>query len=71
MRMLCPPGRDRTVFEFARSVKRPVKPLSDPWRVARPLVRITGVGFFDYIHGQRGVAPHGIELHPVLDMEFP
>jgi len=30
--------------------------------VARPLVRITGVGFFDYIHGQRGVAPNGIEL---------
>jgi len=27
---------------------------------------ITGVGFFDVIHGQRGVAPNGIELHPVL-----
>jgi hypothetical protein len=27
---------------------------------------ITGVGFFDRIHGQRGVAPNGIELHPVL-----
>jgi len=39
--------------------------------VARPLVRITGVGFFDYIHGQRGVAPNGIELHPVLDVQFP
>jgi len=39
--------------------------------VARPLVRITGVGFFDYIHGQRGVAPNGVELHPVLDVEFP
>jgi hypothetical protein len=38
---------------------------------ARPLVRITGVGFFDYLHGQRGAAPNGIELHPVLDVEFP
>src|ERR671937_492659 len=28
--------------------------------------RITGVGFFDLLHGQRGVAPNGIELHPVL-----
>ena len=37
---------------------------------ARPLVRITGVGFFDYLHGQRGVAPNGIELHPVLDVDF-
>lgn len=27
---------------------------------------ITGVGFFDRIHGQRGVAPNGIELHPLL-----
>ncbi|MSQ21739.1 MAG: DUF3761 domain-containing protein [Dehalococcoidia bacterium] len=27
---------------------------------------MTGVGFFDLIHGQRGVAPNGIELHPVL-----
>jgi hypothetical protein len=28
--------------------------------------RITGVGFFDRVHGQAGVAPNGIELHPVL-----
>ena len=27
---------------------------------------ITGVGFFDLIHGQAGVAPNGIELHPAL-----
>ena len=27
---------------------------------------ITGVGFFDRKHGQRGLAPNGIELHPVL-----
>ncbi len=27
---------------------------------------ITGVGFFDEIHGQTGVAPNGIELHPAL-----
>jgi hypothetical protein len=28
--------------------------------------RVVGVGFFDYNHGQTGVAPNGIELHPVL-----
>jgi hypothetical protein len=28
---------------------------------------ITGVGFFDIVHGQSGVAPNGIELHPALD----
>src|SRR5205814_1301344 len=27
---------------------------------------ITGVGFFDLIHGQAGVAPNGVELHPAL-----
>ena len=33
-------------------------------------VLVTGVGFFDFIHGQTGVAPNGIELHPVLDIQF-
>jgi len=27
---------------------------------------IQGVGFFDFLHGQTGIAPNGIELHPVL-----
>jgi hypothetical protein len=27
---------------------------------------LTGVGYFDPIHGQAGVSPNGIELHPVL-----
>ena len=34
-------------------------------------VTLKGVGFWDYIHGQTGVAPNGIELHPVLDLTFP
>jgi hypothetical protein len=29
-------------------------------------VTVTGVAFFDRLHGQDGVAPNGIELHPVL-----
>lgn len=33
-------------------------------------VQIVGVGMFDFLHGQTGVAPNGIELHPVLDMIF-
>jgi hypothetical protein len=28
--------------------------------------RVTGVAFFDFDHGQTGVAPNAIELHPVL-----
>lgn len=33
-------------------------------------VTITGVGFFDFAHGQTGVAPNAIELHPVLNIAF-
>jgi hypothetical protein len=33
--------------------------------------RITGVGFFDKVHGQMGVSLlNGIELHPILKLEF-
>ena len=28
--------------------------------------RVTGVAFFDFNHGQTGVAPNAIELHPIL-----
>ncbi|HYL16761.1 MAG TPA: hypothetical protein VEV41_27240 [Terriglobales bacterium] len=35
------------------------------WRV-----RITGIGFFNRVHGQSGVAPNGIELTPVLNIEW-
>lgn len=33
------------------------------------LVTMTGVGFFDFLHGQTGVAHNGVELHPVLSIE--
>jgi hypothetical protein len=33
-------------------------------------VRITGVGFFDYLEGQAGQASNGIELHAILDITF-
>ena len=33
-------------------------------------VQITGIGFFDHLAGQTGVAPNGIELHPILDIVF-
>ena len=39
---------------------------SSSFRTLRGTASITGVGFFDAMHGQRGVAPNGIELHPVL-----
>jgi hypothetical protein len=33
-------------------------------------VTVIGVGFFDRLHGQTGVAPNGIELHPILSLTF-
>jgi len=40
-------------------------------KVKPTAVRITGVGFFDKVHGQMGVSQlNGIELHPVLKVEF-
>lgn len=39
---------------------------ADRYQTVSGTATLTGVGFFDRIHGQRGVAPNGIELHPVL-----
>ncbi|MBV8762345.1 MAG: hypothetical protein JO257_33960 [Deltaproteobacteria bacterium] len=33
-------------------------------------VTLRGVGFFDFLHSQTGVAPNAIELHPVLQICF-
>jgi hypothetical protein len=33
-------------------------------------VTLTGLGFFDFPHGQRGVAPNAVELHPVISITF-
>jgi hypothetical protein len=39
---------------------------SDSWQRVNTHIQIAGVGFFDFKHGQSGVAPNAIELHPVL-----
>lgn len=39
---------------------------SDSWKFSGRTITITGIGFYDFIHGQTGVAPNGIEVHPVL-----
>jgi hypothetical protein len=33
-------------------------------------VRVTGVGFYDPLHGQTGVAENGIELHPLTGFQI-
>jgi len=43
---------------------------SGSFQTAGETVTVTGVGFFDLLHGQSGAAPNGIELHAVLDICF-
>ena len=43
---------------------------SGTFQTANVPVTVTGVGFFDFQHGQTGVAPNAIELHAVLDVTF-
>jgi len=43
---------------------------SSSFQQANVPVQITGVAMFDFLHGQTGVAPNGIEIHPVLDINF-
>lgn len=38
------------------------------WRTINARVTVKGIAFFDVLHGQSGVAPNGIELHPVLSV---
>ncbi len=40
------------------------------FQTANVPVQIRGVGMFDFLHGQTGVAPNGIEIHPILDIVF-
>jgi len=43
------------------------KPSPKFYTLPKPvLVTLSGVPFFDKIHGQKGVAPNGVELHPGL-----
>ena len=40
------------------------------FQTANVPVQIKGVGMFDFLHGQTGVAPNGIEIHAVFDIVF-
>ncbi|MCW2948703.1 MAG: hypothetical protein JWR24_5420 [Actinoallomurus sp.] len=40
------------------------------FKTANVPVTVTGVGFFDFNHGQTGIAPNAIELHALLDIQF-
>jgi Protein of unknown function (DUF3761) len=64
---VCSSGRAQLYAQLRQEM---MDRLDSPQSEREPLVRITGVGFFDYRHGQRGLAPNAIELHPVIGVEF-
>jgi uncharacterized protein (TIGR03437 family) len=45
-------------------------PTSSFQQLPSVLVSVTGTAFFDSLHGQTGVAANGIELHPVMRIQF-
>jgi hypothetical protein len=55
----------------ARAEMDAVFNVTTAWRTVNVPVQIIGVGFFDFNHGQTGHAPNYVELHPVLDIQFP
>ncbi len=55
-------AREALIAACGQSITAGVHPLSGS-------AKITGVGFFDLIHGQDGIAPNGIELHPVVRLD--
>ena len=59
----------KAAISAARSALDQDIPSDNQLKTASIPVRVYGVGF-DSLHGQIGVAPNGIELHPVLRIEF-
>lgn len=60
-------GRDRAAMTRARAaLSHACGAAESRFTRLRGLATVTGVGFVDVKHGQAGVAPNGIELHPVL-----
>jgi hypothetical protein len=56
-------GTARSQFDAKLTATTSYKTVTAP-------VAIKGIGFWDFLHGQTGVAPNGIEVHPALDIQF-
>jgi hypothetical protein len=66
-------------FQIVENISQPAVPavpagpqatLGPDFRDVSVPVTVTGLGFFDFAHGQRGVAPNAIEIHPVISIVF-
>lgn len=64
-------SRWKSAIAGARSVFTHHYSVSTSWHYVNRRVVVTGIGFMDVLHGQTGVAPNGVELHPVTAISFP
>lgn len=62
------PEMEQARRDFVAACGEPPKSKFVTYR-AGATATITGVVFVDEVHGQRGVAPNGVEIHPVLKIE--
>ena len=64
-----PPSLVETSTQLRKSFEKRYGKATPRFRhvLARKLkIEVTGIGFFDFLHGQTGVAKNGFELHRVL-----
>lgn len=54
----------QTFQQLAGTLPGKFRPFQPPIRA-----NVTGVGFWDFTHGQTGVAPNAVEIHPVLGID--
>ena len=59
----------RTMLDRTLQLDRIFSPENRRSELSMP-VTVTGIAFFDVLHGQEGIAPNGIELHPILMIDF-
>src|SRR2546423_1746488 len=61
----------KAIAAVRKEIDQKLKPApTRKYQKIRQRAEITGVGFFDRVHGQLGHAPSGIELHPILHIKF-
>jgi hypothetical protein len=60
----------KTAIKTARARMDAQFSVTSDFKPAGRRVVVRGIGFFDYFHGQTGMAPNDLELHPVTSLRF-
>lgn len=60
----------KTAIRTARAHMDAHYSVTSDFKATNQRVVVRGIGFFDYFHGQTGMAPNDLELHPVTGLHF-